>query len=101
MWKVYEDLQMKQVSAHGIQVSQGSMGIDAWNTFILRVEHPYILRVGEIPYEGAHLPCRENCMLPIATENQSACFSFSLHGLGKNTATQQQKIILIDVYGDV
>ena len=34
----------------------GSMGINAWNTFVLRVEHPYIVRksekVREIPGYG-------------------------------------------------
>jgi len=36
--------EIKQVSAHSIQVCWGSMGFNAWNTFVLRVEHPYIVR---------------------------------------------------------
>ena len=36
--------EIKQVSARSIQVCWGSMGINAWNTFVLRIEHPYIVR---------------------------------------------------------
>ena len=36
--------EIKQVSTCSIQVCQGSMGINAWNTFVLRIEHPYIVR---------------------------------------------------------
>ena len=36
--------EIKQVSTRSIQVCQGSMGFNAWNTFVLRVEHPYIVR---------------------------------------------------------
>ena len=35
--------EIKQVSTCSIQVCQGSMGINAWNAFVLRVEHPYIV----------------------------------------------------------
>ena len=48
---------------------------------VLRVEHPYIFRKSEkfLDMHGrAHLLFRENCMLPTAAANQSACFSFSL-----------------------
>ena len=34
--------EIKQVSAHSIQVCRGSL--NAWNAFVLRVEHPYIVR---------------------------------------------------------
>ena len=34
--------EIKQVSPCSIQVCRGS--IDAWNTFVLRIEHPYIVR---------------------------------------------------------
>ena len=36
MWKVYGDLQ--KLNAHSIQVWRGLMGINAWNTFVLKVE---------------------------------------------------------------
>ena len=39
--------EMKQVSARSIQVCRGSMGFNAWNTFVLRIEHPYIVRKSE------------------------------------------------------
>ena len=39
--------EIKQVSACSIQVCQGSMGFNAWNTFVLWVEHPYIFRKSE------------------------------------------------------
>ena len=41
----------KQVSTRSIQVLLGLMGIIAWNTFVLRVEHPYLhcQKVGETP----------------------------------------------------
>ena len=39
--------EIKQVSACSIQVCRGSMGFNAWNTFVLRVEHPYIVRKSE------------------------------------------------------
>ena len=35
---------IKQVSARSIQVCRGSTGFTAWNTFVLRVEHSYIVR---------------------------------------------------------
>ena len=35
--------EIKQVSAHSIHVCRGSMGISAWDAFVLRVEHPYIV----------------------------------------------------------
>ena len=38
---------IKQVSGHSIQVCRGSMGINAWNTFVLMVEHPYNVRTSE------------------------------------------------------
>ena len=55
------------------------MGISAWNTFVLRVEHPYIVRklenildMGEPNFHAEKLG-----MLTIVAANQSACFSFS------------------------
>ena len=36
--------EIKQVSAHSIQVCRG---INAWNTLVLRVEHPYIVKKSE------------------------------------------------------
>ena len=69
--------EIKQVSACSIQVCRGSMGFNAWNTFVLhvRVEHPlHWQKVGENPgYGWAHLPCWENCMLTIAAGKQSTC----------------------------
>ena len=54
--------EIKQVSACSIQVCQGSMRINAWNTFVLRVEHPYIVRkfdkfldMGELTFHTARL----------------------------------------------
>ena len=44
--------EIKQVNARNIQVCRGSMGFNAWNTFVLRVEHPYIQKVREIPGYG-------------------------------------------------
>jgi len=37
-------IETKQVSACSSQVCGGSTGINAWNKFVLRVEHPYIVR---------------------------------------------------------
>ena len=34
--------EIKRVSACSFQVCRGSMGFNAWNTFVLRVEHPYM-----------------------------------------------------------
>jgi len=63
-------MEIKQVSVHSIQVCQG---INALNTFVLRVEHFYI--VGEIPgYRWAHLPC----WVPIAPKNQSQVHVYAL-----------------------
>ena len=36
--------EIKQVRARSIQLCWGSMGFNAWSTFVLRVEHPYIVR---------------------------------------------------------
>ena len=44
MRKVTGFTEIKQVSARSIQVCQGSMGFNAWNPFVLRVEHPYTVR---------------------------------------------------------
>ena len=41
--------EIKQVSARSIQVSRGSMGFNAWNTFVLRL---HCQKVGEIPGYG-------------------------------------------------
>ena len=56
--------EMKQVSARSIQVCQGSMGFNAWNTFVLRVEHPYIVRnleksldMGELTFHAEKTAC--------------------------------------------
>ena len=35
--------EIEQVSTHIIQVYWGPMGVIAWNTFVLRVEHDYIM----------------------------------------------------------
>ena len=35
--------EIKQVRARSIQGCRGSMGFNAWNTFVQRVEHPYIV----------------------------------------------------------
>ena len=50
--------------------SRGSMGINAWNTFVLKIEHPYMVRkfkkfldMGELTTHG---------------KNQSASFSFGV-----------------------
>ena len=48
MWKVHKDLQrLNKVSTRSMQVCRGSMGFNAWNTFVLRVEHAYIVRKSE------------------------------------------------------
>ena len=52
MWKVHRGLQrLNKVSACSIQVCQGSVGINALNTFVLRVEHPYIVGKLEKPLD--------------------------------------------------
>ena len=71
--------------------------INALNTCVLRLEHPYI--VGKLEKSWiwwAHLPCQENCMLPIAVANQSACFSFSAaqKALKKGCSTRNLTISL-------
>jgi len=55
------------------------MGFMAWNTFVVRVEHPYIVRKSEKPLGmgGLTFPCRENCMLTIAAGNQSTCLALA------------------------
>ena len=47
--------EIKQVSTRSIQVSRGSMGFNAWNTFAPRVEHPYIVRKSEISLDLGEL----------------------------------------------
>ena len=47
MWKVHRGLQRLKASAYSIQVCQGLVGINASNTFVLRVEHPYIVGKSE------------------------------------------------------
>ena len=56
--------EIKQVSAHTIQFCQGSVGINAYNTFVLRVEHPYIIRkleksldMGELTFHAKKTAC--------------------------------------------
>ena len=56
--------EIKQVSARSIQVCRGSMGFNAWNTFVLRVEHPYIVRkleksldMGELTFHAEKTAC--------------------------------------------
>ena len=48
--------EIKQVSVRNIQDCQGSMGFNASNTFVLRVEHPYIVRKSEKSLEQGELP---------------------------------------------
>ena len=52
------------------------MGIDAWNTFVLKVEHPYIVSKSE---KSLHVgePTFHAEKTAIEAANQSACFSFS------------------------
>ena len=38
---------VKQVNTRSIQLRWGSMRFDAWNTFVPRVEHPYIFGKSE------------------------------------------------------
>ena len=61
---------IKQVNPHSIQVHWGLMGFDAWNTFVPRVEHPYIVGKSENIQLGKWVSsphaCQENCMLQIA-----------------------------------
>ena len=59
-----EFTEIKQVSARSIQVCRGSAGFNAWNTFVLRVEHPYIVRkseksqdVGELTFHAEKTAC--------------------------------------------
>ena len=56
--------EIKQVTACSIQVCRGSMEFNAWNTFVLRVEHPYIVRVlqksldmGELTFHAEKTAC--------------------------------------------
>ena len=60
----------KQVSTRSIQVR---WGINAWNTFVLRVEHPYIVRKLEKSLDMGEPTFHAEKLHP----NQSACFSFS------------------------
>ena len=51
--------EIKQISAHSIQVCRGN---NAWNTFVLRVEHPYIvgksdLDMGEPTFHAEKTAC--------------------------------------------
>ena len=41
---------IKQVSACSIQICWGSVGFNAWNTFVLMVEHPYIVKKLKNPW---------------------------------------------------
>ena len=63
------------------------MGTNAWDTFVLRVEHPYIvgkpLDMGESTFHA-----EKNCMLSIAAANQSACFSPANHSRNCTKSTQ-------------
>ena len=56
--------EIKQVSTRSIQVCQGSMGLNAWNTFVPRVEHSYIVRkseksldMGELTFHAKETAC--------------------------------------------
>ena len=56
--------EIKQVSARSMQVCRGSMGFNAWNMFVLRVEHPYIVRksdksldMGELTFHAEKTAC--------------------------------------------
>ena len=51
------------------------MGINAWKAFVLRVEHPYIVRKLEKSLDVGEPAL--HAMLSIAAANQSACFDFS------------------------
>ena len=57
------------------------MGVNAWNTFVLRAEHPYIARKSEKPLDMGKLtlhPEKTACY-QIAAANQGAYFiSFSM-----------------------
>ena len=63
--------EIEQVSTHSIQVYWGPMGVIAWNPFVLRVEHDYIivsksekfLDMGELTFHA------EITTLPIAAVN--------------------------------
>ena len=56
-----EFTEIKQVTARSIQVRWGSTRFNAWNTFILRVEHPYIVRklekLGEPSFHSEKTAC--------------------------------------------
>ena len=47
MESLQEFTEIKQVSSLSIQVCQGSIGFIAWNTFVLTVEHLYIVSKSE------------------------------------------------------
>ena len=56
--------EIKQVRARSIQGCRGSMGFNAWNTFLQRVEHPYIvtkldkfLDMGELTFHAEKTAC--------------------------------------------
>ena len=64
--KLYSILRYAESSRGFTEIKQVSIqGINARNTFVLRVEHHYIVRKSR-----KYLPCQENCMLPIAAAHQ-------------------------------
>ena len=75
-----EFIEIKQVSARTIQVCQGINEDQCLEHFYSKGRTSLqCWKVRKISgYGGAHLPCRENCMLLIAAANQSAGFSFSM-----------------------
>ena len=61
--------------------SRGSMGINAWNTFVLKIEHPYMVRkfkkfldMGELTMHG---------------KSQSASFSFGVVNYSRKVHKKQ------------
>ena len=91
---IYAD---KQVSTHSIQFAGESMGITAWNTFVPRVERPYIVRRSEKP-RWTYLPCWENCMLQIVAANLSAlAWQTTLENCTKALNKEWNQTILLSI----
>ena len=65
MWKVHRDLQrLNKQALVASKFAGGSMGFNARNTFVLRVEHPYVVRkleksldMGELTFHAEKTAC--------------------------------------------
>ena len=76
MRKVHGDLQ--RLNACDVQVCRGSMRINAWKTFVLRLEHPYIVRkleksldMGELTFHAKKTALTDCSSKPCNTDMDS------------------------------